>query len=163
MAEPIHVSADELRFLRRCFRRFALPYLILGIAVAVLAFALAPAHAPVDDSEEPAVQGLIAEAASLREAIALLRDDLEKSEARDAARTGRIDQLDRRLGHLAEQVADAADAPGDGAALSRIDEAHRRINALEARLAAAENHRRNALTLESGGSSPPPAAGGTLD
>jgi hypothetical protein len=142
----LDVSAEEQRYLKRVFRRFALPYLLATIALAGLAAAagsLAPAAG--GDSSAAELETLVAEAASLREAIAAVREELL---AQSSAASGRLDSLDQgvaklraaasgRLDSLDQGVAKLrAAARGDSGAelASRLDHANQRISALEGRL-----------------------------
>lgn len=128
------VSSEEERYLRRAFRRFARPY-VLGLLVlgglwgAVSGFSVGPAH---DPAEAPEIQGLISEAASLRQDIAELRRQLGDVSTRAEEGDNRIASLEKRMAG----VADATEAVGADRLRSRIEEAHQRLNALDARVSA---------------------------
>lgn len=128
------VSQEEERYLRRAFRRFARPYVIgllalVGVWGAMTGFRVGPAH---DPAELPEIQGLISESASLRQAIATLRDEVEQVAARAEEGVNRISSLEKRVA----RISDATEAVGADRLRKRLEEAHQRINALDARLAA---------------------------
>jgi hypothetical protein len=127
--DGIEVSAEEERYLRRAFRRFALPYLLLVIAITGAALVWAAAAPRVAKERTPdEIRSLLAEAASLRETIASLREHQQQQ----AARTGeRLEALEGGLDRLRSA---RADGPGPAELASRLDHAHQRINALEGRL-----------------------------
>jgi hypothetical protein len=125
-SEGLDVSAAEERYLRGAFRRFAVPYLIATLAmagVAVAAVSLGSGDPVADGSEE--LESLVAEAASLREAIAGVRQEL-RDHATDAS---------ARLAKLESGFARVESGGGAEADLvARLDHAHQRISALEGRL-----------------------------
>lgn len=127
----LDVSPEEERFLRRAFRRFAWPYLLLSLVALGLGFASwmnlrTPAASGLAASE---AEALIAESASLRDALAAVREEV-------AARGEQTQGLIRRLDTLDEGLAEAQSATSASPNLeSRLEAAHQRINALEARLA----------------------------
>lgn len=128
----LEVSKEEERYLRKAFRRFALPYVLaLGVLVgvwgAMTGFRLGPAHDPKESTE---VQGLITESASLRQAIGALRADLDAAAARAEEGVTRVSSLEKRV----EQIADATEAVGASKLRRRLEEAHQRINTLDARI-----------------------------
>jgi uncharacterized protein involved in exopolysaccharide biosynthesis len=152
------VTKEEERYLRRAFRRFARPYLIallalVGVWGAMAGFRVGPAH---DPAESPEIQGLISESASLRQAIASLREELAQVAARAEEGVNRISSLEKRVARISE----ATEAVGAARLRKRLEEAHQRINALDARLAAVtaasrENtrERERAATIRAPGSS----------
>jgi len=124
--EGLDVSAEEERYLRGAFRRFALPYLFATLAmvgVAIAAVSLASGDPADGETEE--LESLVAEAASLREALAGLRDEL-RDHAADA--TGRLTKLETGFARLESGGSAQAELIG------RLDHAHQRINVLEGRL-----------------------------
>ncbi|MGH0030070.1 MAG: hypothetical protein ACQGVC_09795 [Myxococcota bacterium] len=124
----LDVSKEEERYLRRTFRRFALPYLVvIAVTVGVLGWAAAKPDAPSASGSDE-LQSLVAEAASLREAIAGLREEVA---AEAAAADERMGELEGRVARLRKASADGQ-SPAELA--SRLDHAHQRINALEGRL-----------------------------
>jgi TolA-binding protein len=132
--DSLEVSKEEERYLRRAFRRFALPYVgVLAVLVAawggMTGFGLGPAHDPGESTE---VQGLIAESASLRQAIGALRADLDAAAARAEEGVTRVSSLEKRV----EKLAGATEAVGASKLRKRLEEAHQRINALDARIEA---------------------------
>jgi hypothetical protein len=126
----LDVSKEEERFLRRAFRRFAWPYLLasllaLGLGAGSLWVVQTGAGAGQDASESEA---LIAESASLRDALASLRQELDARGEQTGTLVKRLDALDRGFA----EVTAGTSANMEG----RLEAAHQRINALEARLAA---------------------------
>jgi hypothetical protein len=125
----LDVSAEEERFLRRAFRRFAWPYLLasvlaLGVGGSALWTARSNAGADLDGSESEA---LIAESASLRDALASLRQELDARGEQTGTLVRRLDALDRSFAEVS--------ASSSANLETRLEAAHQRINALEARLA----------------------------
>lgn len=155
------VSKQEERYLRRAFRRFALPYVVVLLAAlgawgAVTGFRLGPAHDPAGSSE---VQSLIAEAASLRQAIGALREELDGVARRAEEGVSRVSSLEKRVAKLA----DATEAIGATALRRRLEQAHQRINALDARVeavtaAARANAEATRLSERRREQAPPPPA-----
>jgi prophage DNA circulation protein len=135
----IEVSKEEERYLRRAFRRFALPYVVAGVVLvgiwgAVNGFQVGPAH---DPGEAPEIQGLIAESASLRQAIVALRTHVDEAAARAEEGVTRISSLEKRVAQVSDATEAASSrASGTAQLRKRLEEAHQRINALDARLAA---------------------------
>jgi hypothetical protein len=122
----LDVSAEEERYLRGAFRRFAVPYLVATLAMAGVAVAAVSLTSddPTDGGSEE-LESLVAEAASLREAIAGVREEL-----RDHAATA-----DARLAKLESGFAHVdASGSADAELVSRLDHAHQRIAALETQL-----------------------------
>jgi hypothetical protein len=123
--EGLDVSAEEERYLRGAFRRFAVPYLIVTLAMAGVAVAVVslgsgdPGGRPSDELES-----MVAEAASLREAIAAVRQEL-RDHATDAS---------ARLAKLESDARAAAGGSADAELVSRLDRANQRISELEDRL-----------------------------
>jgi len=154
----LEVSREEERYLRRTFRRFALPYVVLGLALGAFAGALpgwlgtegGPAS-PVDDSrlreEITALRGDVASlsqrAVAAESALARTRDRLVALEGRSGPASGssddaeaitrRVEQSLRRIEVLEQQVSGGAAAPAVDAA--RLEE---RVAALGGRLARLE-------------------------
>lgn len=127
-SDGLDVSAEEERYLRRVFRRFAAPYLLVGLVLATLVIgwsSFGPASA--GGTPDPELETLVAEAASLREALATLRTELREQSDRS---TRRIDALEGGIDRL------KADVGGESVTElgSRLDHAHQRINAVEGRL-----------------------------
>jgi hypothetical protein len=156
------VSKEEERYLRRAFRRFARPYLIVLLALAgvwgaVNGFRVGPAH---DPAESPEIQGLITESASLRQAIGALRDEVDRVAARAEEGVNRVSSLEERVA----KIADATEAVGAARLRKRLEEAHQRINALDARLAAVTAaSRENTLERERVSTRQAPASSGTAN
>ena len=127
--DALEVSAEEERYLRGAFRRFALPYLLLVILITGGALALNTLALRGADADPPAdeLQSLVAEAASLREAIGGLREEL----VLQAASSGeRLEQLEGGLAKLRA----AAGQESSAELASRLDHAHQRITGLEGKL-----------------------------
>ena len=158
--DDIEVSSDEERYLRRVFRRFALPYVVALLALAGLwgamtGFRVGPAH---DPGESPQIQGLITESASLRQAIGALRRDVDDAAARAEEGVTRISSLEKRVA----KISDATEAVGAATLRRRLDEAHQRINALEASLTAVSKAARaNTQQREQASEIAAPASSGT--
>jgi hypothetical protein len=136
-AEGLDVSAEEERYLRGAFRRFALPYLAATIAmggVAVAAVSLVSTEPGGGAAEE--LQSLVAEAASLREAIAAVRGELRDHAEGEA---GRLTQLEAGFARLESVESGGASATAD--LVARLDHAHQRISALEGRLSEIQSAR----------------------
>ena len=131
--DGLDVSAAEERYLRRAFHRFSLPYLIAILAAAGFAVFAVPSTAP--DSTAAELETLIAEAASLREAIASVRNELRKQAGDEATR---LDALEGGVAKLSQDVRAAPPAKPvevpSAELKSRMDHAHQRISALERRL-----------------------------
>ncbi len=133
--DGLDVSAEEERYLRRVFYRFSLPYLAVILAVVLVA-TYAPPFAPTAaNSTAVELETLVAEAASLREAIAAVRKELRKQAGDEATR---LDALEGGVAKLSKDVRSAQSAKPVAvprADLKRgMDRAHQRIDALERRL-----------------------------
>ena len=125
----LDVSPEEERFLRTAFRRFAWPYILasliaLGMGGAALWLVHGQEAVTADASESEA---LIAESASLRDALASLRDELDARGEQTGTLVRRIDALDRGFAEVSAATSANLEA--------RLDEAHRKIASLESRLA----------------------------
>jgi TolA-binding protein len=151
-ADDLQVSEEEERYLRSAFRRFVVPYLLLVIAIttgAVMWTAMSPSSPVEDGSDE--LQSIVSEAASLREALALLRQEVRAQAAEEGDRLGQLEGGVERLragsGH--ESPAELAD---------RLDHAHQRINALEGRLREMESRRVSTPAPAAPPASPAPAS-----
>ncbi len=130
--DGLDVSAAEERYLRRAFHRFSLPYLVVILAVVGIATLAPPFAPPAPDSTAAELEALVAEAASLREAIAAVRNELRKQAGDEATR---LDALEGGVAKLSQDVRATRPVGVPSAELkSRMDHAHRRINALERRL-----------------------------
>ena len=100
--DGLDVSAEEVRYLRRVFRRFSLPYLAVILALAgFVAWKSAVAPTTVD-STAAELETLVAEAASVREAVASVRDELRDELGQSDAR---LDALERSVEKLSSAVA----------------------------------------------------------
>jgi hypothetical protein len=130
----IDVSAEEERYLRGAFRRFAVPYLVATIAMAGVAVAAVSLSSdqPTDSGSEE-LESLVAEAASLREAIAGVREDL-RAHASDT--TERISKLESGLARM-----EAGGGSAETELIGRLDHAHQRIGELEGRIAEIQSAR----------------------
>ena len=138
--DTFDVTAEEQRYLRRSFRRFALPYLIGMLAIAALiAMASGTVSARGGAGAGDELNSLVAEAASLRAAIAVVRDELRE---RNAEAGARLEALEDGVAKL------RVSADGESAAElgSRLDHAHQRIQLLEGRFAEIEAGRAAAPT-----------------
>lgn len=140
--DSLDVSAEEERYLRSAFRRFALPYLALVMLIA-MGGVLAVGVSGSDGSARPEtdeMQSLVAESASLREALAALREELRQEKAASAER---IAELEGRIGRL-QSASRGGESPAELG--NRLDHAHQRINALEGRLKEVESSRLSRAT-----------------
>ena len=137
--DGLDVSKEEERYLRRAFRRFALPYLVVAAIAVVAALAGVLPGGGSAPAEQPELESLIAEAASLRDALASLRNDLDVQGSRS---NDRLAALEGDLGSLRDGVDEAKRLAGsrrpagspDAELASRVDHAHQRLNALDRRL-----------------------------
>jgi len=136
--DGLDVSAEEQRYLRRAFRRFALPYLLLTVAIVGGAASMVMLRAPAVPEAPPVeLEGLIAEAASLREAVATARGEFREQASRASAR---LDALEGGMEALTADVKRVASSRRDSGRETsaelggRLDHAHQRINALDRRL-----------------------------
>ena len=155
--DGLDVSAAEERYLRRAFHRFSLPYLVVILTVVGIATLAPPFAPPAPDSTAAELEALVAEAASLREAIAAVRNELRVQAGDEATR---LDALEGGVAKLSQDVRAARPAKPVGAPSaelkSRMDHAHQRINALERRLTdALEGHLPEGDPLEKPMQSPP--------
>lgn len=159
----LDVSSEEERYLRRTFRRFALPYVLLGVALGAFAGALpgwlgsgAGEASDVGDprlhEEIAAMRGDVASlsqrAVAAESALARTRDRLVALEGRSGASGGsmadaeevtrRVEASARRIEALEQQISAGAEAPAGDAAL--LEE---RVAALGGRLARLEGELRS--------------------
>lgn len=117
--DQIDVSAEEQRYLRRTFRRFALPYVLMGFALGAITAALplwieARPHDPgtqPDSHQREEVTALRSELSSLSErtvgaenALARLRERLAELEGR-GAEPADTQRLEEQLAGLGGRVA----------------------------------------------------------
>ena len=124
----IDVSKEEEQFLRRAFRRFALPYVLVVAAVAWIASTVAASDAPSGSSQE--MSSLLDKIAGLEKSVAVL-------DARIAKVDGELARAGSRVGALESRKLAAVTAPGDTAELEKtLRDATRRVAELERRNAA---------------------------
>lgn len=116
--DGLDVSAEEERYLRRTFRRFALPYVVLLMAFAWWVSSGAPAG-----DELEALDAVQAQLVELRASLQTL--DGELAEARERARA-------------AEQRAAKLEQKEDGASASELASLERDLRRATARIAALE-------------------------
>jgi hypothetical protein len=162
--DHLDVSSEEERYLRRVFRRFALPYVVLGLALGALTGALPGWLGPRDaggeagDVEDPrlreeigALRGDVASlsqrAVAAESALARARDRLVALEGRGGAPGGsttdseeiarRVEASVRRIEALEQQISAGAAPPAADATL--LEE---RVAALGGRLARLEGELR---------------------
>ena len=141
-AQGIDVSKEEEKYLRRAFRRFALPYLI---AVGVLSWAIATAVSRdvVSPSEPPA------ELAATSEQLARIEQSLAVLESRVAKMGSDVERAGKRMSALESAKSSTVASAGDTASLERsLRDATRRVAELEKRLGdgATAEERIDALT-----------------
>jgi hypothetical protein len=127
-SQGIDVSKEEERYLRRAFRRFALPYVFVFAVVAWVATS-------VVSKEVPAGSG--AELSELREQVGALGQSVAGLEARIDKLGSELERAGTRVSALEKRKpSENAGAPGDTAALERtLRDASRRIAELERRYA----------------------------
>ncbi len=174
--ERFEVDAEEERYLRSAFRRFALPYvaasvIALGASLALVAPAAFEAPAAPPPNRD----------ADAREAIEALRADTEALRVDVAAALTRLDAVDERLGGASRRVSElerqveranrrseeagerqmAARAAGEAAQtfLTRLDALEGRFERIEARLAV-QGSAADPAAVDPPGSTAPPAAVG---
>jgi hypothetical protein len=124
-AQGIDVSAEEERYLRKVFRRFAIPYVVAFAALVGVGFLLGGSGGGGASSEsllalEQEVEQLRATVAALEARLGSVGDDLERAGGRVAA--------------LEQQKKDAAKT-ADPALEQKVSDATRRVNDLEKKLA----------------------------
>ena len=121
----IDVSKEEEQFLRRAFRRVALPYVLVVAAVAWIATTVASTDAPSGSS--PAMSSLLEKVDGLEKSVAAL-------EARIAKVDGELARAGSRVGALESRKPAAVAASGDTAELEKtLRDATRRVAELERR------------------------------
>jgi len=158
----IDVSKEEEQFLRRAFRRFALPYVLVVAAVAWIATTVAATDAPSGSS--PAMSSLLDKVDGLENSVAAL-------EARIAKVDGELARAGSRVGALESRKPAAVTASADTAELEKtLRDATRRVAELERRNASsasaaeridalsARMHRIESATRASSTPAPMPAA-----
>src|SRR5688572_17014922 len=106
----IDVSKEEEQFLRRAFRRFALPYVLVVAAVAWIATTVAATDAPSGSS--PAMSSLLDKVDGLEKSVAAL-------EARIAKVDGELARAGSRVGALESRRPAAVTGSADTAELER--------------------------------------------
>ena len=120
----IDVSKEEVRYLRRAFRRFALPYVI---AFAVLAWAATVVSKSGQPASSPDASSLSDKVAALEQSVAGLQGRMDKV-GTELERTG------SRMGALETRKANRDSDATDSAELERaLRDANRRIDELEQR------------------------------
>jgi septal ring factor EnvC (AmiA/AmiB activator) len=141
----IDVSEAEQRFLRRAFRRFALPYLL---AFAVVAWGIGSWLAPEGAASPEQVSELQKELAALRETVAGIEGRFAAVDEALAKARERVASLEKRAPGKVDTSAlegDLSDATRRVASLERqIQEqaAAERIDALAARMTRLERQQR---------------------
>jgi hypothetical protein len=132
----LDVSAEEQAFLRRCFRRFALPYVVAGVALGAIAGA-----APGWISTAPAAPAASADDGHLREEIAALKSELAALSQRAVGAESTLAKTRERLVALEQRGPAAGDGGNaDTSALEgRVDATARRLESLEARVGSGGN------------------------
>jgi len=124
----ISVSKEEEQFLRRAFRRFALPYVLVVAVVAWVASTVLSNEAP---------GGSPAEMSSLHDKVAALEESVAALESRIAKVDGEVEKAGTRVGALESRKPASAPEPSDTAALERaLRDATRRVADLERRSSA---------------------------
>jgi hypothetical protein len=129
----LDVSREEEIFLRRTFRRFALPWVMSGLALGALAGSLPDQFRPDDVGPASSVED-----PRLREEIAALRSDLAALSQRTVAAESAVSKTKERLVALEGRAgASGASTPDVEESARRIDAALRRLQALEQQVSGA--------------------------
>ena len=124
----IAVSKEEEQFLRRAFRRFALPYVLIVAGVAWIASTVASNEVPSGSPQEMSV---------LLEKVTALETSVAGLEGRLAKVDGEVARAGSRVGALESRKPAAAPESGDTAALEKaLRDATRRVADLERRSSA---------------------------
>jgi hypothetical protein len=125
-AAGIDVSKEEEKYLRKAFRRFALPYVIVFALVAWATTTLVAKGVPVGSGEE---------VSSLREKVASLEQSVASLQARVEKVGSEVERAGSRVGALESRKPAEPRAPaGDTADLERsLRDATSRIAELEKR------------------------------
>jgi len=124
----IAVSKEEEQFLRRAFRRFALPYVLIVAGVAWIASTVATNEVPSGSPQEMSV---------LLEKITALETSVAGLEGRIAKVDGEVARAGSRVGALESRKPAAAPASGETAELEKaLRDATRRVADLERKNAA---------------------------
>ena len=119
----IAVSKEEEQFLRRAFRRFALPYVLIVAGVAWIASTVATNEAPSGSPQDMSV--VLEKVTALEKSVAAL-------EGRIAKVDGEVARAGSRVGALETRKPAAAPDSGDNAALEKaLRDATRRVADLE--------------------------------
>jgi polyhydroxyalkanoate synthesis regulator phasin len=164
-AQGIHVSAEEERYLRTAFRRFALPYVIAFAVLAWVASMFAGSDSGGASTET--VSALEEEVAGLRETVASLEERLGAVGAALEKAGGRVAALERRKVPAAT-AADSGLERNLRDANAKIETLERkiaeqaageRLDALAARMTKLEGAQR-APVPAAPAPGPPPASGG---
>ena len=133
--EKLDVSAEEQRFLRRCFRRFALPYVVAGVALGALAGAapgwIATAPEQVAASDDGRMQE---ELTALRSELAALSQRAVSAESTLAKTRERLVAIEQR-----SSVSGDGGSADTSALEGRVDATARRLESLEARVGSGGN------------------------
>jgi predicted RNase H-like nuclease (RuvC/YqgF family) len=127
-AQGIDVSKEEERYLRRAFRRFALPYVIALVALSWI-IATAVARDGVVPSGAPA------DLASASEKLSQIEQSLAALDARVAKIGSDVERAGKRMGALESAKPNSVATAGDTASLERsLRDATRRMADLEKRV-----------------------------
>jgi len=102
--DQLDVSAEEQRYLRRTFRRFALPYVLMGFALGATAAAL-----PLWIEARPHDAAAAGEDPHQREELAALRNELSTLSERTLGAETALARLRERLAELEGRGAEPAD------------------------------------------------------
>lgn len=133
--DGLDVSAEEERYLRRVFRRFLLPYLVVIFAAVGFTAWTSSVAPPSVDSTAAEIETLVAEAASLREALTTVRNELRELSGQSAVRLDALESdIEELSGDVESAIAIKPVAAPSAELKSRMDHAHQRINAIESRL-----------------------------
>jgi predicted RNase H-like nuclease (RuvC/YqgF family) len=124
-ASGIDVSKEEEQFLRKAFRRFALPYVLVVALVAVVASTVLSNEAPAGSPQD---------VSALREKITALEQSVAALETQLAKVDGELAKAGTRVGALESRKPAAVAESTDTSALERaLRDATRRVADLERR------------------------------
>jgi septal ring factor EnvC (AmiA/AmiB activator) len=161
-AQGIHVSAEEERFLRSAFRRFALPYGVGFAAIAGLAWMLGGSDGEGASPEvmaalEAEVETLQGSVTALEEQIASMGKDVSKAGARVAALEKKAPAAKSAAPALEQKLRDATSRVSQLEKQLADQAIGERFDALAQRMTKIERESRVAPSVPAA-PSPPPAA-----
>ena len=133
--DHLDVSAEEQRYLRRTFHRFALPWLLVASALGALAGSL-----PRWIEAQPAVASGSGEDPQAREQVGSMRGDLASLSQRLVAAEDSLTKTRDRLAMLEGRSGRGESGGADGSVDQRLDAIVGRVAALESRVGESAGH-----------------------